>query len=118
MRVDPSNAGDSGQPLTPPISRAENMAAFDALPPALRHELRHCINEWGAVGVLASYREIPSDRFILEHLRAIDGRDPMAHTRPIERKRPERARDRRERKRVARLAALRARAIERRVGRA
>ena len=117
MRVDPSNAGDSPSGLTPPTFRADNMAAFDALPSALRHELRHCIAEWGAVGILAAYRADPDQDYILEELRKKDGRDLLAFTRPIERLRPERARDRRERKRVARLAARRARAIERGAGR-
>ena len=117
MRVDPSNAGDSGHALTPPVFRAENMAAFDAMPPALRHELRHSIAEWGGVGILASYRADPDEDYIIEELRKKDGRDPLAFTRPIERLRPERARDRRERKRLVRLAVRRAIEIERRAGR-
>ena len=118
MRTRTSNAGnDSKNPLTPLTFRADNMAAFDALPPALQHELRYCISEWGAVNILDAYRDLPDERYIVEWLRERDGRNPLAHTRPIERVRPERARDRRERKRVARLAALRARQIERRAAR-
>ena len=57
------------------------MAAFDAMPITLRHELRHSIAEWDAVGILSSYRADPDEDYIIEALRKKDGaRSAGLHT--------------------------------------
>lgn len=88
----------------------ENMAAFDALPPRVRHELRHSIHEFGTVKILGWVLDGYFEEEILATLRDTDGRRGPA--RAIERSRPGRPpsiKDRRARRTAA--------AIVRRLGR-
>jgi len=77
-----SNAGNYG-PKTAWITPAENMAAFDSLPPVLRHELQYAIGEYGAVPFHESWEWDRDAEYLLRSLREADGRQGKAM--PIER---------------------------------